>query len=121
MKGTNPVARRKFATLEAGDAGVSAITLCELWFGIENSARPAENQAVLDRMLLDLDIQPFEEVAARHYAKIRAALTRKGKPIGAMDMLIAAHALQIGACLVTNSTREFSRVPGLKTENWIAA
>lgn len=120
MKDTHPVAQRKFGTLPAGHAAVSAITVCELRFGVENSKRPVENKAVLDRILMDLEIHPFGEAAAPYFARLRATLKRVGKPIGPMDTLIAAHALQLGACLVTNNTREFSRVPGLKTENWIA-
>lgn len=120
MKGTHPVARRKFGSLAAGDTAVSAITICELLYGVENSRRPVENKAVLDRILMDLEIHPFGEAAASHFARLRVVLKRAGKPIGPMDTLIAAHALQLGACLVTNNTREFSRVPGLKTENWVA-
>ena len=120
MKGTHPVAQRKFGSLSAGDTAVSAITVCELQYGVENSKRPVENKAVLDRILMDLEIHPFGEAAAPYFARLRATLKRAGKPIGPMDTLIAAHAVQLGACLVTNNIREFSRVPGLKIENWVS-
>jgi tRNA(fMet)-specific endonuclease VapC len=72
-------------------------------------------EAVLDAF----DILPFEEPADRHYEDIRSALERVGTPIGANDMLIAAHALALGLTLVTNNTGEFRRVPGLLVENWL--
>jgi len=68
--------------------------------------------------LLPLLVSPFDEEAAQVYGEIRAALEKEGRPIGAMDMLIAAHAASLGAILVTNNEREFLRVPELMVENW---
>jgi virulence-associated protein VagC len=68
--------------------------------------------------LSQLEIVPFDAVAAAAYGPVRAALERQGTPIGAMDMLIAAHALSLRLTLVTNNTREFARVQGLSVENW---
>lgn len=72
----------------------------------------------MDKFLAPLDILPFDEGAMRRYGPLRSELERQGRPIGALDMLIAAHALALGCTLVTNNTREFERVPGLRLENW---
>ena len=68
--------------------------------------------------LSGIQVLPFEGEAAREYGAIRAGLKNKGIPIGANDLLIAAHAKSAGLTLVTNNTREFERVEGLKLENW---
>lgn len=72
------------------------------------------------QFLLDFAIAPFDEEAAHAGGAVRAALEKKGAPIGPLDTLIAGHALRLGATLVTDNTREFSRVPGLKLQNWSA-
>ena len=69
--------------------------------------------------LSGIQIEPFDSKAAFEYGKIRAALTKKGTPIGANDLLIAAHARSLDLILVTNNTREFERVEGLRLENWV--
>ena len=120
MKGVSAHVVKMFRSLEAGDVGVSAATVCELQYGVDKSLRVRENQAVLDGFLTDLEVLPLPPGACAHYGKIRTGLERKGKPIGAMDLLIASHALDLSAILVTNNGKEFSRVPGLKTENWLA-
>lgn len=98
---------------------VSTITLAELNFGAEKSARPIENCNILEEFLARLEIQPFSADAAFHYGRIRAELERAGRPIGLHDMLIGAHARSKGFTLVTNNRREFDRIPGLAIENWI--
>ena len=74
----------------------------------------------VETVLGAMTILPFEVGADRHYAAIRTALERKGTPIGAHDMLIAAHARAIEAICVTNNVAEFRRVPALEVENWLA-
>ncbi len=76
------------------------------------------NQRALEMFLSPLDILPFEEKAIWEYGRVRSGLEQIGQPIGALDTMIAAHALSIDAILVTNNTREFSRVHGLRLENW---
>ena len=98
---------------------VSAITLAELEYGISKSARRAENHNTLEAFLALVSVLPFDGTAAAEYGELRVDLQHKGAPIGSMDMLIAAHALSKGLILVTNNTREFKRVKGLKTEDWI--
>ena len=100
---------------------LSSITLAELRFGVEQSQRRDSTQVKLDRVIAALQVVPFEDRAARAYGSVRALLQAAGKPIGPLDTLIAAHALCQSLTLVTNDTGEFSRVPGLLIENWIAA
>ena len=101
------------------DYCISSITLAELEFGVYNSARPEQNQLALVTFLARIKVVPFDADAAREYGIIRADLTRKGTLIGANDLLIAAHAMALDVTLVTNNTREFERVDGLKLENWV--
>jgi tRNA(fMet)-specific endonuclease VapC len=78
----------------------------------------ARNHEALQLFLAPLVILPFDEAAAWAYGQLRADLERLGTPIGSMDTLIAAHAISQQALLVTNNTREFARVPGLRLDNW---
>jgi tRNA(fMet)-specific endonuclease VapC len=102
-----------------GDIGLSTVTLAELQYGVAKSAFPERNQEALAAFTLPLEILPFDAPAAAAYGPIRATLERQGTPIGAMDLLIAAHAVSLGVILVTNNPREFRRVPGLQVENWV--
>ena len=100
---------------------VSAITLAELRFGIAKSSKRETTRLAMQRVLAALNVVPFEAAAAAQYGATRVALEAAGTPIGALDTLIAAHALSLRLTLVTGNAREFSRVPGLHTENWIPA
>jgi len=100
---------------------ISAVTYAELCFGVENgnvALKGARWQqlAAFTRLLLVL---PLDEAAAKYYGSIRSHLKGAGKPVGNNDLFIAAHALSLGAILVTNNEREFGRVPGLVVENWV--
>ena len=97
---------------------ISSITYAELLCGVHKTSNIEKNRQALARFLTNLYILPFEAVDAEHYARIRADLERAGQTIGPMDMLIAAHALSLGAILVTSNIREFKRVPGLTIEGW---
>lgn len=97
---------------------VSAVTVSELVFGVENSRFRKANLAALDTFLLDFAIMPFDEAAARGAGRVRADLEKKGQRIGPMDTLIAAHAKSLRIPAVTNNVAEFSRIRGLKVENW---
>jgi tRNA(fMet)-specific endonuclease VapC len=101
-----------------GDVGLSVVTLAELQYGVAKSQFPERNQQALAAFTLPLEVVPFDAAAAVAYGPIRTTLERQGTPIGAMDLLIAAHARSLGVILVTNNTREFGRVPGLQVENW---
>jgi len=100
------------------DFCISAITLAELEYGIYKSARPRQNQVALMTFLSRIRVVQFDDKAAVEYGVIRADLERKGQPIGANDLLIAAHAKSLGVILITNNVREFARVGGLRVENW---
>ncbi len=102
-----------------GEVAVSSITLAELEYGADKSSRPEQNRNALLAFLSPLEILAFDGMAALHYGEIRAYLEKTGKIIGAMDMLIAAHARSISLTLVTNNTKEFSRIPNLHLENWV--
>lgn len=97
---------------------ISVITLAELEYGVFNSSNPDRNQLALTLFLAGIEIVPFDDDAAVEYGRIRADLKRRGTPIGANDLLIAAHAKSRGLVLVTNNTREFERVEGLELEDW---
>lgn len=98
---------------------VSSVTLAELLFGVEKSARPEHNLPIVESFAARLAVLPFEEKAAAHYGQIRADLERRGEPIGPYDLMIAGHARSEGLVLVTDNTREFKRVDGLRLENWV--
>jgi tRNA(fMet)-specific endonuclease VapC len=97
---------------------ISSITLAELEYGVAKSSRPAENGNALRQFLAVIDILPFDDESTACYGAVRANLERKGKMIGALDMLIASHAKAKSITLVTNNMREFERVEGLSVENW---
>lgn len=100
------------------DICISAITMAELEYGVCNSSKPEQNRLALMTFLSSIEIVPFEANAAREYGAIRYDLKSKGELIGANDLLIAAHAKALGVTLITNNTKEFERVKGLKIDNW---
>lgn len=110
---------KRFADMDIGDVGISSITCAELQFGISNSSNPKQNQEALDEFLGPLEILDFPATACPVYGEIRAKLRKSGTMIGPLDLLIGAHALFLKAILVTNNENEFSRISGLKIENWI--
>lgn len=101
-----------------GSIAVSTVSLGELVFGAERSEKPQENLRVIESLIARLDVLPFDETAAFHFGQIRAELFNQGQPIGPFDTMIAAHARSSGLVLVSNNTREFSRVSCLRLENW---
>lgn len=109
---------RRFKTHSVGDIGVSSITVAELRFGVEKSQQVEKNRQALDEFILPLEIADFDEQAAESYGKVRTLLERSGNPIGAMDMLIGAHALSLSITLVTNNTSEFKQIKNLKIADW---
>jgi tRNA(fMet)-specific endonuclease VapC len=97
---------------------ISAITLAELEVGVSKSAKAEANRIELAKSLTLVTVLPFDETVTKTYGAVRGALERRGQAIGALDTLIAAHAKSLGLTLVTNNTREFSRVEGLALEDW---
>ena len=110
---------RKFMEYDAGDICISAITYAELVHGVEKSAAREKNRIALTVFLSEIQIIPFDDAAAQAYGVVKAELQRRGTPIGPLDTLIAAHAKALKVVLVTNNTREFSRVDGLVVEDWV--
>ena len=110
----------KFEQYQIGEIAISSITASELAFGVEKSGSQRNKNSLL-KFLAPLEILPFDERAIWHYAQTRHALQSRGTPIGALDLLIASHALSLGVTLVTNNTKEFERVDGLMLDNWIEA
>ena len=118
MKHQPPQVRARFAECYVGDVVISAITLAELEFGVARSGDAAmHNQAVLDSLLEDIPVAPFDRPAARAYGPLRAADRERSKD--ALDKLIASHALSLGATLVTNNEADFRGFDGLTVENWV--
>lgn len=112
-----PEVLARFHRFRLGEIGISAVVAAELAYGVAKSGS-ARNRAALKMFLTPLEILPFDDKAFWAYGDLRADLERQGKSIGAMDTMIAAHALSRDAVLVTNNTREFIRVNGLRLENW---
>jgi tRNA(fMet)-specific endonuclease VapC len=98
---------------------ISAITLGELLYGVEKSARRSQNLQAVEQFTARLEVVPFSLRAAAHFGQIRAELEKIGALCGAYDMLIGAHARSEGLMLVTNNVREFQRIPGLRVDNWV--
>ncbi len=105
---------------EAETLCISTITLTELLHGAAKSAKPVDNRRQVEQFAARLDVLAFDIEAADHSADIRVSLEKRGKPIGAYDLLIAGHARSRGLVVVTGNIREFKRVAGLRSENWRA-
>jgi len=110
--------KTRFEDIEPDALCISAVTLAELYYGAARHPKGDAIRKEIDDFAARLSVVAWDEAAADHYGTIRTALEKKGTPIGAMDMLIAAHARSIRAVLVTNDLRHFTKVPGLKFEDW---
>lgn len=108
----------KFNQCMIGDIAISSVTLSELSYGVEKSQYKVKNREALSNFILPLSVLSFDDLASDHYGKIQADLETRGEPIRAMDLMIAAHASSLKLILVTNNTREFSKVKNLSIENW---
>jgi tRNA(fMet)-specific endonuclease VapC len=120
MKRSSQPLLKKLSEVAVAEVGMSVVTKAELLCGVRISPHPARDREALRALLTYVAVLEFPEEAAEHYADIRADLSRKGKLIGANDLLIAAHARSLDLTLITNNTTEFSRVDGLALENWAA-
>jgi tRNA(fMet)-specific endonuclease VapC len=98
---------------------ISAVTRGELLYGLKLKDGAHRLAQVVDQFLLRVQCLAWDEAAATQFASIAAELHKAGTPIGSMDAMIAGHAMAIGAVLVTNNARHFSRVAGLNVENWL--
>jgi tRNA(fMet)-specific endonuclease VapC len=112
---------KKFKAFELGDIYISSVTYAELMYGVQKSHHQSKNKIALEEFVSPLEIAPFDGDAARYYGEVRAQLEKKGQLIGALDMMIAAHALSLNLTLVTNNKKEFMRVLHLKIDDWVHA
>ena len=108
---------KRFRQEQIGTIGISSITAAELTFGVIKSGSE-KNRRALEMFFTPLEILPFDGSIIWHYGRLRYYLEKLGQPIGALDTMIASHALALDTVLVTNNVREFMRVPGLRYENW---
>ena len=97
---------------------ISALTLAELRYGAarRNSKRL---HALIDAFMSNISVMPFDETCAAHFGVVASGLAQRGSPIGEFDALIAAHALALELTLVTNNVKHFTRVAGLRVDNWM--
>ena len=111
----------KLMMFASGALAVSVITVFELYYGVCRLPDVSKPQALatIKAFLDNVEVLDFTQQAAESAGVIRAQLTAAGQPIGSFDLLIAGHAQSINAILVTNNTREFSRVDGLLIDNWV--
>lgn len=114
-----PQSARVRFNAEAAGLCISAVTLAELLHGAAKSNRPNEKRLEVERLVARLDVLPFDEEAAAHFGDIRAELERDGRVIGPYDLMIAGHARSRGLIVVTGNLGEFSRVAGLRCEDWL--
>lgn len=114
-----PEVLQKFKSIGVGEVGISSITVSELHYGASKSIHIKKNIQRLDEFLSPFEILSYDDNASRCYGKIRSKLEKKGKIIGPLDMLIAAHALSKKLILISNNIKEFNRIRSLQVENWV--
>ncbi len=113
-----PAVLKRVQSKQPGQIAISTITLAELEYGVARSRYPDRNRIALLEFLVPFTILDFDQKASMGYGRIRALLDAKGKPVGPMDLLLAAQAKSHNLILVTNNEKEFARVDGLRIENW---
>ena len=118
LRRSSDVLLQRIQAIPVAQQVMSVVTYAELLYGVQVSSKKKANQAAVDALAVHLAILDWPQDAAQHYAEIRAELKKKGALIGANDLLIAAHARSLGAIVVTNNTKDFARVKGLRIENW---
>ncbi len=116
LLGNDPALNRRLRRHDPGDIAISAIVSHELYYVAFKSARPTDNEAMVDG--LQFQVLDFDREDARHAGEIRAFLALRGMAVGPFDILIAGQARARKLVLVTHDIREFSRVPGLRIEDW---
>jgi tRNA(fMet)-specific endonuclease VapC len=109
--------QRRLRAISAESVALSVVTEMEVRYGLAKN--PALKIAPLVEVFLQgISILPLDSNVARHYATVRAELDARGTPIGPLDLMIAAHALSIGATLITTDLSEFRRIPALLCADW---
>ncbi len=115
-----PGVLQRLAAVGRRHVALPSLVVAELAYGVEKSTHQARNRERLEQLLVEMTVLPWAHTAMWHYARHFHALRRQGQLIGHMDLLISSQALAENAILVTNNTREFERIDGLKLENWAA-
>jgi len=100
------------------EVAISALTEAELWFGVKKLGSRRLQRSV-EAFLGGMQVLPFDRVAARDFGDVQALLAARGRPIGAVDAMLAAHARSRVLTFVTHNRRHFDRVPRLKVEDWV--
>lgn len=120
MRAKPSIVRKRFEATAHDKVCISIVTLGELAFGVSRSQRGSSNRTTVEEFEDRLSVFPWDEHAAWVYGDLRHTLERECTRIGALDTMIAAHALSLDAIIVTNNVRHFERVPDLRVENWLA-
>ncbi len=118
LKGQFPSIRKHMAAHPPHGIKVPSVVKAELLLGVHKSANPRQAHTIVEFFLAPLEIIPFDDSCAVVYAKIRHDLEKKGRLIGPNDLIIAATTLAHQGSLITHNTKEFSRVSGLKLQDW---
>jgi tRNA(fMet)-specific endonuclease VapC len=118
LKRNDPIVIRNLERTRPRDVTISSVVAAELWTGVMKSRERRRNEDALNEFLDFVEVLDWPARAAQVYGTIRTQLESKGRLIGAMDLLIAAHAVYEGATLVTRNIREFARVERLTVESW---
>lgn len=117
LRGDAPRAVARLARTPRDRVAISVVTAMELHYGIAKNPG-FRSRAIVESFIRTVRVEPLPADVSETYGTLRATLARKGRPIGPLDTIIAAHAIYLGAVLVTNNAREFGRVEGLRCENW---
>jgi tRNA(fMet)-specific endonuclease VapC len=117
IKGNFPRVRERLLKVPMAEVGISAVTEAELRFGIARKPEAVKLRTAVEEFLLRVEVLPWDSAAAEQYAEVRADLERTGKPMGNLDLMIAAHALAAQVVLVTHD-HVFRRIKRLKIEDW---
>jgi tRNA(fMet)-specific endonuclease VapC len=117
IKGNPPRVRERLQKIALAEVAISVITEAELRFGVLRLPGAKRLALVVEEFLRFIDIRPWDSAAAQNYAQLRASIEQQGRPMGNLDLMIAAHSLALGTILVS-SDRVFRRVKDLKLEDW---
>jgi tRNA(fMet)-specific endonuclease VapC len=117
IRRSSPALQRRLRRVEAASVGLSVVTEMEIRFGLARNPR-LRVAPLIEQFLGGMTVLPLDSAVARVYGRVRAELGSQGRPIGPLDLMIAAHALSLRATLVTNDVREFERVRGLRVVDW---
>ncbi len=113
----HPIVTRRVVDVPVASLCISAITAGELFYGLAKRPEAVRLHAAVTELIRRVDVLPWQSSSAERYGTVRATMDRTGRTLGSLDLLIAAHALDVGAVLVTND-RAFSQIADLQIEDW---